>query len=132
MKSEYVLIADLFSLVRRGFNFQQTSTEINKSFDVWKANNCYTKSGKPRYRKGFIQTLHAVFIEYKTVESYKHIVFGYWYQGTFYCTYKNNHESVVKHCLETTNVLHDMKLPLSVWDNMESGYYYPNTLKKYF
>ena len=97
IKLESEIISDLDKLAYKLYLCKSRSDEFMQEFNKYIDDTCYTKYGNRRYRKGFIQTLYNVFLHFK--ESYKKefIVFGYWYNDSFYTTYKNQHELTKKY-----------------------------------
>ncbi len=105
--------------------FENNSAEINKAFQDWKIKNLLTKRNKNRYPKKYELALNIVYFSLIKQLEKDLIIFGYWFDGEFYTT-SNKSE------YKNTRLLHDLKLPQSVWDSMIRGLYYKESLKPYF
>lgn len=88
-----------------------------------------TSKGYRRYPKKYAGELFRLWLGLKEMHTLEHCVFGYWYEGEFYTTYKNAPKS-----LKTTEYLHNLepRLTSAQWDSLENGMYYKDTLKKHY
>lgn len=114
------------------FLSSMTNDEMRDHIDNWLNDKLYTSNNNARYRKGFIRTILP--FRWLVVDELKRefTVFGYWFEGEFYTTYKARHELTRKYKLKTTELLHDKKLPQSIWDSLTRGEYYASNKKVYF
>lgn len=126
-KTLYGLSDCVQHFVRDCFAQHKTSTQMYAVFHNVKLPQWLTNTkGKDRYPKYYRVALEQVFYAVQSALESRDTVFGYFYMGEFYTTHKQG----TKH--KTTQVLHDMRLPQSVWDAMPRGVYYEDNLKPYY
>jgi hypothetical protein len=91
-----------------------------------------TPTGRNRYNKQYQPFFNAIFNELKGVYERKTIVYGYWYEGEFYTTYRKTHASRLVNNLRTTEELHDLKLSQDKWNSLQRGMYYAANPKRVY
>tara|TARA_R110000772_G_C13102371_1_gene419857 strand:+ start:122 stop:565 length:444 start_codon:yes stop_codon:yes gene_type:complete len=132
MQSEFSVSAELVSNINKWFDlYSLDASEMGKAFADWKQKTCYTASGKPRYRLGYIRSLHSFYIAVSNAFEREHCIFGYWYESEFYTTYKGSNELTKKYNFKTTEILLNLKLDQKIWDTLPLGQYYAKNLKRF-
>jgi hypothetical protein len=133
MKSEFSVSAELVSNINKWFDlYSLDASEMGKEFADWKQKTCYTASGKPRYRLGYIRSLHSFYIAVNNTFERDHCIFGYWYESEFYTTHKASHKLVQGKDFKNVETLLDMKFSQDIWDTLPRGQYYAKNLKRFY
>ena len=127
----YELQTNITNMARHHFESQPSAEDTRARFNSYIAQlklDDKTRGGKLRYPKKTLGELQRLWRALSDTYTSIYCVFGYWYEGEFYTTYKGIEG------LKTTEILHNLepRLTSAQWDKLECGLYYKDTLKKYY
>ncbi|AFK66603.1 hypothetical protein COPG_00007 [Colwellia phage 9A] len=132
MLSEYAVTEALSQKVCNWIDQTLSCEEMKINFNDFVETTCYTENGNPRYRLGYIRSLHGFYISLRDAQAKHFCVFGYWYESEFYTTFKASHKLTIQYNFKRSDHMIEIGLTPAQWDKLPRGVYYAANLKTFY